>query len=356
MDIESPMKVLLVIAGLGVLIYMIVDSIRFRVQVVPEEQRLIIYRFGRFNRVAGPGLVHLIRSQDTIHHTISVRDQPVTMTVSGVMIHGVPFGYTLQFWCRTDLQLAAKEFERLRQQKQLPEQELGGVTTKQEFLMRIAMFTDSERRQQIETKVRDALVKAVEQTQVREPLSQDTQFAQALLPILPGLLEYNRLIKKVQMELTRTLPLIGVFFDSLHQITVMAIHLGNDITGSFSRNRIVTIMKERFPDLSEQELMQAMSSIEGIEQPERRIHFDGNGANTSSVEMRDDEDSMRYKFYPGGSTQATNQSGAGKPPAPPPAVTPASPAGDEPPLGRDDLNILKQVPRANSRARAAGAP
>jgi hypothetical protein len=355
MTLESALITLAVIAGLGMLIYTLIETVRLRIQVVPEEERLVIYRLGRFNRIAGPGLVHLIRRQDSVHQTILVRDRPVTSTATEIMIYGVPFGYTLSFWCRTDLQLAAQEFERARQQAQAAGREFAGGISKQEFLTRLAVLPESERREQINTKVREGLINAVAQLQNEEPLLDGGDFAQALLPILPGLPPCDRLLAKLRTQLVRTLPTIGVFFNEIHPITVMTIHLGDDITGSFSRNRMVTIMKERFPNLSEQELMQALSSIQGFEQPERRIHFDGNGANTSSVEMRDDEDSMRYKFYPGGAAQGTSQSGAGKPPAPP-AVAPSPTPDREPPLSRDDLNILKQVPQASSRARAASAP
>ncbi|MCB0125476.1 MAG: hypothetical protein KDE58_24650, partial [Caldilineaceae bacterium] len=48
--------------------------------VVPEEKRLVIYRLGKFQRIAGPGPVITWRF-DTIERELNVRDAPHDLRV-----------------------------------------------------------------------------------------------------------------------------------------------------------------------------------------------------------------------------------------------------------------------------------
>src|SRR6059058_5272766 len=134
--------VLEVVLGFALLLGLL-SMIIFRIQmrIVPEEERLVIHRLGRFNRIAGPGPVFILNRIETVVRTIRVRDQPANYATQGLFMYDIPFGFTLNFWRSFDLQSAAGQ--------------------DQETLAKLAQFDDDERNKMIQTKVREALVHSV---------------------------------------------------------------------------------------------------------------------------------------------------------------------------------------------------
>lgn len=316
--------VLLIILGIVVGLYLLTQS---KIQIVPEEERLVVYRLGRFHRVAGPGPVVLQRSLDEVKRTFSVRDEPHNVRVMGLFMNGVPFGYTLNLWYRSDLKAAASE-DRAR-------------------LLNLVQFNNEERERQVATKVREALVTSAAKIE-KEYKPAGNNFVHKLLPIIPGLPEFEALLAEVRQQLRMTLPLVGAVLNETQPITVTNIHLGNDIVSSFSRGRIAALLSETFPNLPPELLLQAVSSIEGIDMPQQRVVFEGVDQANTRLDVRLDEEqaSARIRVQPPHSstqeqTQTTDESDtpAAPVPAPPVATTQTKEH-----LGKDDLTILKRVP------------
>lgn len=291
-----------------------------RIQVISEEKRLVIYRLGAFNRVAGPGLVMFTR-MDTIERELDVRDEPHNVRVDNLFIKGVPFGYTLNFWYGIDLKETAN-----------------GDHAR---LAHMAQFSNEEINQQVGDRVRNTLVSSLAKIE-QEYKPAGTEFFHNILPIIPGLPESTKLLGYLKQELTDSLRGIGVIFDPHHPIIIKAIHIGNDIAGSFSRGRVVQILKEQFPDLSQEILLQALTSIEGVDFAQQRITLKSEGNDAQSVvDFRLDEEEgirPRVKVYP--------QSRPGRASQPQPQVV-----HDEPPppivekqLTKEDLSVLKRIP------------
>ena len=71
------------ISALSVLFALILGVIYLRpgLRTVPQEERLVIYRMGHFDRIAGPGLVFLLHRIDTVQRSFMVREQPLLYRV-----------------------------------------------------------------------------------------------------------------------------------------------------------------------------------------------------------------------------------------------------------------------------------
>jgi hypothetical protein len=89
-------------------VYLLILMIGFKFLVIPQEERAVIYRFGRFQRLVGPGIVMLTRLEREVQR-INVRSEfGEYRTNTYYFINGVPFNYTVSFWRRYDLVAAAQ--------------------------------------------------------------------------------------------------------------------------------------------------------------------------------------------------------------------------------------------------------
>lgn len=319
MDFLFPIFVILLLV---VALYLLTQS---KIRIVPEEERLVIYRLGRFHRIAGPGPVVLQRSLDEVKRTFSVRDEPHNVRVNGLFMNGVPFGYTLNLWYRADLKAAAGE-DRAR-------------------LVNLVQFSNEERDRQVATKVREALVASVAKIE-KSYKPAGNNFVHKLLPIIPGLPEFGALFTEVRHQLRGTLPLVGAILNEAQPITVTNIHLGNDIVSSFSRGRIATLLSETFPNLPPELLLQAVSSIEGIDMPQQRVVFEGVDQANTRMDFRVDEEqaSARVRIQPSTPPAPEQPQATDATVTTAPAATAVPAAQNKEQLSKDDLTILKRVP------------
>jgi hypothetical protein len=327
---------LIAIAVVGFLVVYVISFFRVRFYEIPEEERWVIYRLGRFNRVAGPGWTFIPSRLERIVKKFNVRPQPKIISVYDLFMYGTPFGYSLSFWVRTDLLAAAKK---MRAENEVLE----------DALTRLALFSDAEIHQELAIKAKKALQDTLGKYERENPLPKNADFVQTLLPVIPGLPTCDRLLKEVRVQLENTLPSIGVFFDNLHPLTIISLLLGDDIISSFRQGRMGRIIREQFPNLTDQEIMLVIENAIGGTPFEQRIHLDGPGTAAASVELRDDDNNRRIKFYPGGGggqSGANAQGGVSE-------QTTTAPPTREPPLTKEDLGILKRVPRAAGGQRAA---
>ncbi|MCX6045834.1 MAG: SPFH domain-containing protein [Chloroflexi bacterium] len=315
-----------IVIGTGFVVFLIVLALiifRFQWRVVPEEERLVIYRLGWFSRIAGPGPGVISRRVEPVVRTIRARDEPVSYVTQGLFIYDIPFGFTLNFWRSFDLQ--------------------NSVTRDRATLAKLAQFDDNEREQMIRTKIRDALVHGVTAVQKRRPLAPTAEVIDRLLPIIPGFPECDTILAGVRQELAQTLPSIGVTLNMAHPITITRLHLNQEMIDGFARNRTTDLLRQRFPNLPEDAMIQVVTSIEGANPLNvGRISVGDSPANTVKPEIRVGSEGIdsRIKITPmpeeTKAPQTTTQ----------PASNGVPPPGEpDEHLSQDDLRVLKQVPR-----------
>ncbi|NJN96566.1 MAG: hypothetical protein HC875_21890 [Anaerolineales bacterium] len=179
--------VILVIILLVIIYRLFISSLR----IVPEERRLVVYRLGRFNRVAGPGMVFVLPVLDQVVRMLEVRDHPLEVTVPGIFAYGVPNDLTLDVWCSFDLIRAA-----------------GGNKAK---LAQLVQINEGERRKQVEVKMREALVHQVADLEKHKPLPQGSTPLDGVIALAPGSERYNLLLTGVKAELEKACPLWASF-------------------------------------------------------------------------------------------------------------------------------------------------
>lgn len=325
---EFLILLLIIVAFVVALYYLLTGLLGMQYRVVPEEKRLVIYRLGRFQRIAGPGVVITWRT-DTIEREINVRDEPVDLRVENLYMKGIPFGYTLNLWLHTDpVTVAQGDQERLRE---------------------LALFNDRERQQQIAVKLRESIVKVVADIEKSYKLSKDALTFEKLLPIFPGLPLCEQLLEALKAELQRTLPTIGVVVNQQQPITITALHLSPTIINGFKQGHIANLLREQYPDLASERILRSVATIDGIDLQEQRVVLDGDGDMRASMDFRQGKDGVesRLKTYlpsAGGAKESRRH-----------VDTTAVEIADGEILSEADLQILKPIPIYQPPKRAAGS-
>jgi regulator of protease activity HflC (stomatin/prohibitin superfamily) len=326
---------------MGVIITLIVLFIIYKIFrantfVVPEGSRVVIYRMGRFDRVAGPGMIQIMRGVEQVERTIEVRDHPLEVTAPGIFAFGVPNDLTLSLWCRFDPVAAA-----------------GRDKTR---LATLVQLNESERRRQIEIKMREALINQVVDLQKRWPLPPNPTPIEGIVALAPGGERYQALLAGLKKELEMSLPSVGVILDTSQSVTVTNRGLPDNIIAALKRSQGREIdsqwlrkyaddLRQQFPETSSAVLDQVLSSIEGIEAGNLqrfRLEQEGGGGETD-IEM---ELPISSSSPPNLIAKPRMKLGDTKHPGPAgpheiKAVMPAF-AG----LTKNDLAILKRVPRS----------
>lgn len=301
-----------------ILVLLINAFLQIRWRVVPQEERLVIYRLGHFNRIAGPGPVAIIGRLETIERTLRVLDQPANYTVQHLFMHGVPFGYTLNFWRGFDLKSA--------------------TNNDREAMAKLAIFDDKAREQMIQTKVREAMVYSATAVEQGHQLTPSASIFERMMPILPGLPECEKLLKGVQEKLAQTLPSIGVVLNRTQPITITQLHLGQDLIEGFGFNRMTQLLRQQYPDLPEATMVQVISSIKGA-----------NPLSIASVSMADSKSQqVRPEVRIGAEGMSTRMRITPQPEEAQPQptlVTPPHSDQDDEHLSPNDLSVTKPVPQ-----------
>ncbi|MCB9136904.1 MAG: hypothetical protein H6642_00995 [Caldilineaceae bacterium] len=305
--------------------------------VIPDYERWVIYRDGQYNRLAGPGTetirkrriklpnLDLIEYERVTQH-INVRNQDTDIVIQGLLTHGIPYGYALNFWYRTDLEEAAN----------VSHKEVGPF----------AQFNDGERGTHLTNKVRDALIASNQEIQADHFLQEDGEFFDKLIPILPGVELNRKMLKKTASILEESLPTIGMLFDSSHPIVITRILLSEEMISNFERGRTIELMQERLPDATKDDLLQMLSAIEGINMTRvHRMLFEERG---QQKEMQQDitmdeggEPKVRVRRYPSWDSRVEKDAGES-------ATKSQDPVEEEEPyvMTDEDYRILKPIPPA----------
>lgn len=298
-------------------LYKLVQTRVVTVIEVPQEERVVLYRFGLFSRLAGPGLVTLAgyeREKQRINFRSEFGEY---RTNTYYFINGIPFNYTISFWRRYDLLTAAN-----------------GDKTR---LVELVQYTDAERRRLLVTKLHEALYASVQVIQQKYPAPDKASIAEKLLPILPGMPGCDELLALVKAELQRTLPTVGVIMDTLHPLSITNVHVTPEVIDSFGRGRSLAMLREQLPDVSPEVLLQAFSAIEGLDMHTVRLYMNGGVVREVKV---DGENIEGYKVAPDPDESAARREQPTRPERIPP---PMAPDEDER-LSKADLSVLKRLP------------
>lgn len=294
-------EVILLFAMGAVPLWIVVGLLGLRLRIVPEGQRLVIFRMGRFNRLAGPGPVMLVGRFDTVERTMNVREEMTELLVDAIQFNNVFLGYTFSFWHRTD-----------------PESAAGG---NRERLVHLSLFSDEERQAQLQAKLREAVMNATARVNKElkpQPASNASIFAPLML-VLPGQPATERLLEAVTEELRPALRSIGVILSQSHPVKIKSIKPNDMLLKNFGRSIDFAVLREQLPDASPDLLAEMLASFQGTELPHtRRVRVEhGDGRERAA---------------------RAGEEGAARAPKP-------APATPSPSTGPDDWRVLKRVPQ-----------
>lgn len=289
------------------------------VRIVPEKQRLAIYRLGRFDRIRGPGPVTLMSGLDGRVEKFDVTEQPRDIAIPGLFLVDIPVGLTLNLHYAFD-----------------PERVIGDD---RERLTNLFEMTAAQRQHQFEVKVTDALNDRIPLVFQQFPLPAAPSIIDKLMPVLPGTRQRRCLLNGVRSQLSTSLRSTGYRLNEDEPIIVTKIHLGDDLIQAFGNRRtlelVVDSLRQNLPQLSEEMVAQMFQSIQGLEGIATRIWDLYNEADYASVREKDGDATLIADVSPRRRRRSDDEKAL--PPEPVQAEE-----GER--LSRLDLAILKPVP------------
>jgi len=332
----SVIQIIGLIVAVVILLVILYKALKATIHIVPEERRLVVYRLGRFNRIVGPGIVLVTPWLEQVVRILEVRDHPLEVTVPGIFAFGVPNDLTLNLWCSYDLVRAA-----------------GNNMHK---LAGLVHLSDAERRQQVEVKMREALVNRLAELQQRKPLPQGATPLDAVIALAPGSDRYNDLIAGVKDELEQTLPTVGVILNTSQSINLTGRDIPDVIIEAIKRmqgrqidskwlTKYANELRQQFPEISTAVLDQMLASIDGVDVGNvQRLRLEQDEHTQAQVEIEvplDGSDTAGVMAKPKikfGNTETKSHAA--------PAKTRREPVSPGPRhLTKNDLAVLKRVPR-----------
>lgn len=289
-------------------------------RIIHEGERRVVFRLGRFDRIAGPGINLVLRGIETEQRTFISRNEPRSFKIAQLFCYGIPVGLTFNVWSRFDPEAATRDLQRLTD---------------------MILLNDEERLQQMGVKVRQALVDELGLLEALNPLPEGASNLRKLAPVIASSPVCARLLRSVAARLVRDLPVLGVLLDPTQPITITDLQIAPDLLGTFQRERLVPELRRQFPNLPDDMLLQMVANLEGVTPPpatqRKHIALDSNGGNLGMDNYLVDEDGVLGLHQPAGM-----RPGALPPPArPDPSQEIERPAER---LSPEDLAVLKRFP------------
>jgi regulator of protease activity HflC (stomatin/prohibitin superfamily) len=308
MEIEQVLMLLgWFVVGVLALALIVMMVLGIRVYIVQDDQRYVVYRLGRFARIAGPGLVPVMHRFENIGQVLDVREQPVVLRVDELQFNGVFLGYTVDFWCTNDPAVVAGQ--------------------DRERLVRLLQFDADARRAQMETKVREAMMQGIRTVQSTLNTPDDANLIERLLPVLPGQRACEQLAEELRSRLQPALRSIGMVLSEAHPVNISRILLSPQLIDNFGRGITLSMLKEQMPDAPADTLAQLLSSIEGREMPNiRKVVVERPGERNRA---------------PAGDAAGPAASAEAKP-------APAEAPADDHAAEAEDWRVLKSIPRSRA--------
>lgn len=341
--------------GLSIVIlilFILVIRFGLDIQTVDQSERIAVYRFGRFNRVVGPGLVFLIRWIDDPKVRFNMREVPVDIEMPGVFVNGYPLEITLSFRCKFD-----------------PIATLGND---RERINNVFQLRENQRRQQIRMQLKDSLSKHIRSLGPKDdaPKANDgsgadeeskepkgSKLFQSLKPILPGTDEREELLGKLIPDLENILSGEGYRLSLDKPITISQFELPGGLGPMLGRKRQVDELKKQSPDLTDREIAVILAAMEGKPIPNMyEYSVSGGGDATIQHRQRDpdgNEERINIKPNRSPSPQAEPSPKQPEPPAQapdpqaswaPPPAKPAENTEKDYTILKSDIDLLKPIP------------
>ncbi len=256
---------IIILVIVAILIGMLVNM----TQVVPQRERLVIYRFGHFHRIVGPGSVPIIPSVDKVVRSIDVRDRPIEITVPSIFAFGVFNELTINLWYRVEL--------------------IETTGSNRDKLVELIQITESERQEQVQVKMHEVLINQVAVLQERKPLPDTTTNLDGIAALAPGSERHNNLLEGIRKELEESLPSIGVVLNTTHPVMLttritpaeffkaIQPERGSEIDNRWL-SKFADDLREQFPDMSHILLAQILALLVKGSEIERMHQIKGYGS------------------------------------------------------------------------------
>jgi len=281
--------------------------LRIQHVIVPENERVVIFRFGRFQKVCGPGRVMFMRGVDEIKQTIDILDRPCEYHVPYIFLNGVPLSLTISMWSRYD-----------------PVEAAGIGQIRKRLLREMVQYTDDDRREQSQLLLREAVMRRAAEFNRQNPTVMKDSFFVKLMPVLPGQPATRQLLDRVRLDVLSAFRRLGIIINTQQPIMIRRLGLSDSVTIGMDWRRLTESLRESFPNMNDDTLAQIIGSIEGldpltIQRNTTEIQGLGKGAVTVGV----GQGQPSTVILP----QTPSEIPIAMPPTPPPQTT--TPAGDE---------------------------
>jgi hypothetical protein len=314
--------VMLVVFGLVVLAFIAYSILSRTTQIVPDEERWVIHRLGRFHRIVGPGMVQIFPGLEYVRKRIDARNHPVEVEINGILAYGILNHLTLNLWCRIDLKEAAGN-----DKKKLAE---------------LALLSEVERQRQVQVKMRDILSNQIIELQKSKPLPPNASIFEKIVTLTPGTEHYKTLIERARRELEQALLSVGVILDTNQPIVLTGRNIPQTIIAAIEHEQgrqidvqAIEKLRTQFPEIVSGKLAaQILGAREGIDVDQLDMSPEAE-ANTSVEHEKQRDRNTTTKITV-------------TPPNPPPDMAekqlkPGAPISYD--LTKSDLTVLKRVPR-----------
>lgn len=297
-----------------------------QLQIIPEQERVVIFHLGRFRRIGGPGLLLLLTRMETVEDRYNTAHQPRNFWVPNVLIHGIEATLSVNLWMRTDL-VAAAAGDRSR-------------------LAEIALIKEGARSAQVAVEIKRALNEGLAALTAPDRLPETPTLLDKLAVLLPGSRPCEELLAYLSRELTARLRAFGIILDPQKRISIVQVQLPEDVVQVLSRSRLLDSLNQQLPDLPPNMRAQVAASIEGVQ----ALHIQ-----ELVVKSQDGAPNVVRERVPlKDGTLIDLVTDPSAPPKDSPALHPSAaspePAVSTQQLSKQDLQVLKRVSR-DSRVR-----
>lgn len=301
---------------------------------VEEGYEAVIYRLGRFHRIAGPGLIWLWPHVDECHAILDVRQTRLIVLIRTFAGSGVPVTLRLSFHASLDLRrTAGQDFARLAE---------------------LASWNEQDRKDKLDDAVQHLVIQMVREYERRHPVPADADFYTQLSHILTMTRQNEALMLNIRRHLGRVLARFGYVLNQAEPCWMVLDSLPPTLIEAFDRARADRVHIQRLTGKWEQILRlirdypphlqtHLMAVVEGLQPPPLQIP-------TPSGALE-----INTRLTPNGQPEielGLNSDVNRSPKVPKRADNADTNAEEEldPPLTMDEVALVKEVP---SRRRAA---
>lgn len=188
-----------------VLLFVAWRVFKMKILVVPEDARFIIYRLGRFHRLAGPGPILFCGRLENIAQVLDVRNQPHEFTLSHLRAFGLPFAYTMRIWYRVDpAEAAARDSNILRH---------------------VTLMRETDRYDELKAGLHELLMRGIDQLERRYAGTEAYSASRRLFILAPGQPGARALLDGLLPDLSDLLRAQGAILAPDKPVVLQQLHL-----------------------------------------------------------------------------------------------------------------------------------